>query len=418
MSPILAVALKDLRVLTRRRGDLFFVLGWPVLLATLLGFIFAAPPESRARIGVAVVDEDGTEGSRAFVERLRAAGGLDVSGAGRDEATALVRQGRRSAWLALRPGFGDALRRPFGGTPPRIEVGIDPSRTAETAMLEGLLIKEAAADMQERLGDREASRRMIAESLGSLRAAPAWSTGRRDTERFREELDRFLARDPGEGGGAPRFQPLAVERTSVVPESRGPSRSFDFTFPQGILWGILACAASFAVSLVGERTSGTMDRLLTAPLGRGQLLAGKALGCLLAMLGMEVLVLAVGVAFFGVRPTSWALLAAASLSSAVAFVGIMMVLAVLGRSEPSANGAAWAALLVMALVGGGMVPLFVMPRFMLTASNASPAKWAILAFEGALWRGFSAAEMAVPCAILAAVGVIGFVVGTRLFRTA
>jgi linearmycin/streptolysin S transport system permease protein len=418
MSPILSVAVKDLRVLTRRRGDLFFVLGWPVLLAALLGLIFAAPPEGRARIEVVVVDEDGTSASHAFVERLRATGGLDVSEAERDEAALLVRQGRRAAWLALRPGFGDALRRPLGGTPPRVEVGIDPSRTAETAMLEGLLLREAAADMQARLGDRDASRRMIAESLGALRAAPPWSKTRQDTERFLVELDRFLARDPGDGGGAPRLEPLLVERTSVVPQTRGPSRSFDFTFPQGILWGILACAASFAVSLVGERTSGTMDRLLTAPLGRGQLLAGKALGCLLAMLAMQAFVLAVGVALFGVRPASWVLLAAACLSSAVAFVGIMMVLAVLGRTEQSANGSAWAALLVMALLGGGMVPLFVMPGFMLTASHLSPAKWAILAFEGALWRGFSPAEMAVPCAILVGVGVIGFLLGTRLLRTA
>jgi ABC-2 type transport system permease protein len=419
MSPVLALARKDLRVLTRRRGDLFFVLGWPVVLAVLFGVIFAAPPEGRAPIGIALVDEDQTEASRAFARRLAAGGGLDISVAGSpEEARDLVRQGRRVAWIALRPGFGAALLRPFGGTGASVEMGIDPSRAAEAAMLEGLLAREAAGLLQETLSDREASRRMVAEALGALRAAPPWSAERRDTERFLEELDRFLARERDDGSDAFGFRLLDVEKTGVASETRGPRRSFEFTFPQGILWGILACAASFAVSLVGERTSGTMARLLSAPLGRGRLLAGKALGCFAAMLGMEALLVGVGVVAFGVRPSSWVLLTAAGVASAFAFVGIMMALAALGRTEQSANGAAWAILLLMALLGGGMVPLFVMPRWMLTVSNASPAKWAILAFEGALWRGFSPAEMVAPCTILLAVGLVGFVLGTRMFRAA
>ena len=94
-----------------------------------------------------------------------------------------------------------------------------------------------------------------------------------------------------------------------------------------------------------------------------------------------------------------------------------MVLSVVGRTEQSASGAAWATLLVFAMLGGGMVPLFVMPGWMLTASGVSPAKWAILAFEGALWRGFSPAEMAPALGVLLAIGAAGLVLGTRLFRT-
>jgi ABC-type multidrug transport system permease subunit len=120
---------------------------------------------------------------------------------------------------------------------------------------------------------------------------------------------------------------------------------------------------------------GASDRALT----RRQILLGRP-RLLLAMIAVEALVI-VGVLGFGVRPTSWPLLAAAVLAAATAFTGIMMVLSVLGGTEQSASGAAWATLLVFALLGGGMVPLFVMPRWMLTASGVSPAKWAILAFE-------------------------------------
>lgn len=417
MKAVLALALKDLRLLTRHRGDFFFVVAWPILLAILFGVIFAAPPEGRSPLGIALVDEDGTDGSRAFAAQLGRTGGLDVATVSRPEAEALVRQGKRVAWVALKPGFGEAAANPFGGSAPSVEMGIDPVRKAEAAMLEGLLAREAAEGLQERLSDREASRRMVADALSRLRYAPPWSPEKKRNERFLAELDRWLAEAPADGAGGVTLQPLAVEPRAAAPDRGGPRRSFEFTFPQGMLWGLLACAANFAIGLVRERSTGTMGRLLTAPLTRRQILLGKALACFLAMIAVEALLVVVGVLGFGVRPTSWLLLAAAVLAAATAFTGIMMALSVVADTEQSASGAAWATLLVFALLGGGMVPLFVMPGWMLTASGVSPARWAILAFEGALWRGFSPAEMGLPLGVLLAIGAAGLVLGTRLFRT-
>ncbi|KAA0221294.1 ABC transporter permease, partial [bacterium] len=48
-----------------------------------------------------------------------------------------------------------------------------------------------------------------------------------------------------------------------------------------------------------------------------------------------------------------------------------------------------------------------------SVSNVSPIKWGILALEGAIWRGFSPAEMATPCLILIGVGVACFALGVR-----
>jgi ABC-2 type transport system permease protein len=63
-----------------------------------------------------------------------------------------------------------------------------------------------------------------------------------------------------------------------------------------------------------------------------------------------------------------------------------------------------------------MVPLFVMPSWVATLSRLSPAYWAILAYEGALWRGFTPAEMALPCLLLVLLGAAGLGLGLRLFR--
>jgi ABC-2 type transport system permease protein len=94
----------------------------------------------------------------------------------------------------------------------------------------------------------------------------------------------------------------------------------------------------------------------------------------------------------------------------------MMLISTLGKTESSVSGLGWALMMFMSMAGGGMVPLFAMPDWMQALSVVSPVRWAILAFEGALWRGFSPQEMLLPCGILVAVGVAAFAAGVRAFR--
>ena len=56
-----------------------------------------------------------------------------------------------------------------------------------------------------------------------------------------------------------------------------------------------------------------------------------------------------------------------------------------------------------------------MPSWMQALSHVSPVKWAILAMEGAVWRGFSFNEMLLPCGILVGVGLLCFAIGVRAF---
>ena len=53
---VLALAGKDLRLLSRNRATLFFALGWPVLMALFFGYVFGGGGE-KGRIPVVVVDE-------------------------------------------------------------------------------------------------------------------------------------------------------------------------------------------------------------------------------------------------------------------------------------------------------------------------------------------------------------------------
>jgi ABC-2 type transport system permease protein len=416
---ILALAGKDLRLLSRNRATLFFALGWPILIALFFGYVFGGGGE-KGQIPVVVVDEDRTGESERLIARLTATTGLAITSAPRDEATRLVRQGKRSAAVIVPKGYGEASDRLFHGAPRRLELEVDPARTAEGSMLEGILTGAAMQSMQELFTDPARTRTMVERSIVALGSAPA-SPERDSTRKFLGELGSFVDRPrqapvDGGAGGSQGWKPLEIERREVRQEKVGPRSAFDLTFPQGILWGVIGSALGFALSLVTERTRGTLMRLETSPLSRFDVVLGKAIACFVSIAAVEALLLLLGVAFFGIRPASWLLLAAATLAVAVCFVGIMMTVAVLGKTEQAAGGLGWAIMMPLSMFGGGMIPLFVMPAWMQTVSNLSPVKWGIVALEGATWRGFSAAEMATPLGVLVLVGLAGFALGVRLFR--
>lgn len=367
MREVLALALKDVRLLLRDRAAFVFTFFWPLLMAVFFGMMFSGGAGDRPGLPIALFDEDGSEGSKALVSRLEAGDEVEVMGvSSRDEATAAVRRGKRAASVVLPKGFGEATRGVLS-KPARLEVGFDPSRKAEAGLLQGLLVR---AVMDQR-----------------VKALPS------------------AARSPVE------FVPMEISAVR-----QGPRNSFSYTFAQGIVWGILGAAAAFGTSIVAERTHGTLVRLAMSPFSRSRILTGKAVACFATTTCVSTLLVAIAAAAFGVRPTSVPILALAIVCASIGFVGLMMLLAVVAKTEASASGMGWAVFLVMALFGGGMVPLFFMPAWMGTVSNASPVKWSILALEGGLWRGFSLAEVAPACAILLAIGAVGFTVGVKCFR--
>lgn len=379
MGAISALVIKDLRLLARDRGAVFLTFAWPLLLAIFFGALGfgGGTSDSERSMTVLVIDDDRSEASEALLEQLDADPRLQLEPASLEHARERVRTGAAPAYVRIPDGFGDAPSQLFdpvaaqaGGR--HVELGVDPRRRAEAELLAGTL--ELAA----------------------------W-----------QALARELP------GADEQPEPITIDYHSIEPGhahvARPPS-PYAVTFPQGMIWAVLACAATFAVSLVDEHKRGTLLRLAIAPVSRLTILAGKAGACLVAITITQLTLLLVAVLGFGVRPQSPALLALALAATAIAFVGVMTLLAVLGRRTQSAAGLSWAVLMLMAMLGGGMLPLFLMPSWLQTIATASPVAWALTAIEGAVWRGFSLTELALPCAALVLLGVGCLAIGTRAVR--
>lgn len=432
MSAVIALAVKDLRILFRDKASIFFMWIFPVLYGVFFGVIFGGGGDDPKDIPVIMVDEDQSDRSRAFAEKLSNAPEFKLENLPLPEAQAKVKRGNASAYIRLAPGFG-ADGGMFFGEPVSIELGVDPSRRMEIGMIQGILTKYAFQQISTAFTDQGAMLDSLQRSRAALNAdADITPIQRGVLSTLFNSLDTFAAgmpqltnppdAPPGQAGsGAPGFEPVKITLKEVTRETdrtkpRNAGGAYAVTFPQAIMWAVMGSAAGFGIGLVIERTKGTLLRLRTSPLSWSQILAGKALACFISTMISMVFLLTIGMVIFGIRPVSWPLLGVAMLCVSCCFVGIMMLLSVVGRTEASAGGIGWAVCSVMAMLGGGMVPLFVMPQWMQQLASISPVKWAILALEGPIWRGFTPAEMLLPCGILMTIGIIGFAAGSTIFR--
>lgn len=430
MSLHLTIARKDLLLLWRDKAGLFWVLVFPLLQGLFFGAIFSGEGGAAARMRVAVIDEAGDDGSRGFVDRLRKSEAIEVlttQRAGRpdarpwtrDAARESVRLGNLVAFVTVQKP--DAGASTFGVELPKLAVGIDPVRRAEAGYLQGILAEASFKGIADTWADPAKMRPQMQKAMRDIDTDSDMSPATRATFKlFFGAMDNFLGNiDPKayQAGGPAALGSLKLDTIDVAERTDRPHSSFEITFPSAVLWGVLGCTAGFAISLVIERRNGTLLRLRVAPISRTDLLAGKALACAMACLASSLLILMIGRFVLGIRIEQPLLLAPALLCTAACFVGITMLISTLGKTENAVAGAGWASLLIMAMLGGGMVPLIAMPQWLLRVSDFSPVKWGIYALEGAIWRQFSIAEMAMPCGILLAIGATCFAIGAfRLSR--
>lgn len=425
MRAIIALAAKDLRLLGRDRAAVFFTVAFPVLFAAVFGMIYSGMGGPRSAVRIVVVDVSPGPASEAIITRLRSHAVFEISSAqSREEARELVRRGRRAAYVVIPEDVARLGPLMVTGGSATIELGIDPSRTHERAMIEGLVSQAAFEQVSASFQEADSIRAMAAESRRALARSSAVDLPRRaalgsvlgELDRLADALD---AADPGEVGSAGRTTapPIRVA-TEEVTGRQAPdwhASAFSITFAQGVVWALIGCAASFSMSLVIERSGGTLLRLRAAPLPALHVLAGKAMACIAATLVATAILIGMGIVAFGLRIGNPPMLAAAILASSIAFVGIMMVLAVLGRTPRAAGPLGYAILLSMAILGGGMMPHFMMPAWMQSIGRVSPVKWTVVAVENAVFRGATWGEQALPLGVLLAIGAAGIGIGAWCF---
>jgi ABC-2 type transport system permease protein len=440
---IVSLALKDLKILSRDRLSLFWTLGFPLLIAIFFGSVFGGGGSGeKGKLSIAWVDHDKTPTAVRYFELLSSNKEIAIDRWDEEQpAIDAVRRGQRVAVIVIEKGFGASPLSVIGagGGEPLVRLGVDPGRSAEGGLLTGVMMKSGFDLVREELLNPAFARSFVQQQRDDIRKGLETDEDLALTDRatamladqFLGTLDTFIgnmdeqgffegeeATDGSDAASGLQFDPAsAVGTITIEREQRtGPVSGYEIAFPQGICWAVIGCVMSFAMGLVIERRRGTLTRLQLAPIRTGEILAGKGLACMMACGIALTLVMLVGTQFFGVRVPDLSKMIAVLAAVAFCFTGVMLLIAVLGKTEGAVGGAGNAALLVMAMFGGGMIPLFILPKWMVTVGSVSPVKWSILAVEGAIWRGFAWGELMTPVAILLSMGIGTMLVAAWRFR--
>jgi ABC-2 type transport system permease protein len=418
MKKVLFLAVKDLRVLLSDKGNIFWVFGFPVLFALFFGALYAGAGDGPSGMKIGVVDEDKSEFSSSYISKLESDEALQIVHLSREEAIEQVRKGKISAAVILKEGFGEGFEALFNSDDPRLEIAADPSRRMESGYLQGLLAKAQFEALGDKFVDREWMRDQV--NLWRDELENANDLNAEQAELYLNFMDSFdtLLKDANEESLSLGFEGemLNFAKMDVSREYEGPITPFQITFPQVLLWGFLMCTATFAVSIVKERTNGTFNRLRIGPLGYAHILGGKGLACFITCIFIICILFFGGKAIFKLPIGSLPLFIPAVFCTILCFVGLMMFICTLGRTEQSVGAAGWAILMLMGMFGGAMMPLAFMPSWLRALSHFSPVKWGILALEGAIWRDFRFTEMISPCLVLLAIGITFFSLGVFMLR--
>jgi ABC-2 type transport system permease protein len=433
MGNIITIAWKDLVLLSRDRMAMFFLLAFPVMMGVLFGLMYQNTGSPKAGgVAIDVIDEDRSAMSEALIRNLESNETLKVQTTDLETARERIRKGSIVGIVVIPAGFGQTAGVFWASDQVPIRVGRDPSRSAEAAMLDGYLMEASGKLIADRFQDTSYIRSVIADQKQAVQEDKTMNPLNKivvgqlfsSLDGLFDNLDKVADLDAdAEGGKKPvldnGFQFAKIESFDAFqkPANTGPTirSGWDISFPQSILWGVMGSAAGFAISLVRERSRGTLLRLQTSPVRPWQVILGKGLGCFTATMLVLVVMVTLGL-FLGMRPQSPIMLAGSAVVVALCFVGIMMAMSALGTTEEGVGGAGWAINMVMAMFGGAMMPLAFMPSFMKSASDFSPVKWAIVSLEAAIWRNYSFAEILWPWTILLTIGAAGFAIGLYLFQ--
>jgi ABC-2 type transport system permease protein len=369
--PFAAIVRKDLLLFFTDRRAVLLTFAVPIAIASFIGAVTqnAGSNTERARIAVAIADEDGSAISTAIVAGAQADRNLLVETATSGEVRERVRRGTASVGVVIPHGFGEgagrSFLRPDAQTKPQLDVLIDPSRSAEVGMVRAIVTEHA---MQ-----------ALAGRTFSL--------------------------------------PYTVHEEAVTARANVSYNAYAHSVAGMAVQFLLFAMANHGIEILMERQRGLWKRLRSAPVSRYAILGGKAASGAIIALSSLLVSFAFAMIVFGVRVEGsvigfLAVCVACSLMAAT--LGILV--AALGNSPATARGLTTFGILIMVMLGGAWVPMFLFPAWLQNATLAVPVRWAIDGLDAMTWRGVGLSGAIAPTLALLGFAAVFASISLARFR--
>lgn len=210
---------------------------------------------------------------------------------------------------------------------------------------------------------------------------------------------------------------------SVQAADSGPAREelaasgrFDLGAAGQLLVFVFLNTLTAASATIQARRSGALRRVLSAPVTSAQTVAGLALGRFVIALVQGAYIIGASSLLFGVR---WgdlgAVLAVLAVFGLIA-AGVALIVGVVMDAEGPASGLAVGGGLILAALGGCMVPLELFPATMRTVAHLTPHAWAYEALAEVQRRGGGVLDILPELGVLAGMALLVLAAGAALLR--
>ena len=383
------IAYVELRRYIADRLSLAFGILLPIVLFALMYGAFGGEETFNATAHVA--DQDRGAMSQALIQRLERVDGLDVKLYTEREINDALDRSDVVYAAIIPPDFTENLE---AGSPTAITFRRRGAGGDEGQIVANI-IRGAAQDLASESYVRSAVDHAVKDS----------DVPRAAVDRAVDEAKRFSAATP----------PVTVRTEAIGGEED------DFAVKRampGILVMILLLAVTIsAQTLVEERRTGTLERLLTTQLTSNQLFLGKFLAGIARAMFQAVALL--GLAFIVLRPgglDAFLLTLIVSLLLAAAVSAIGLVISALARTPDQASWAAVSITMFMTVFGGTFFDLA--PGSALEMlSRFTLSRYAIDAIGGVVDGAETLADQGMELAVMGGVTVVGLLAARLLFRS-
>jgi ABC-2 type transport system permease protein len=172
-----------------------------------------------------------------------------------------------------------------------------------------------------------------------------------------------------------------------------------------------------AMVLVLERKSRTLQRLLSSPIRRVEVIAGHVLAMFCIVFAQQLILVLVGQFVFGVdyaRQPLAILLMITVLSLWAASLGLLI--SAISRKEDQVITLSLVSMFVFAALGGAWFPLEVAGKTFAAIGHVMPTAWAMDGFQNILMRGLAFPSVLMPAGILMVYALAFFGLAVWRFR--
>ena len=203
------------------------------------------------------------------------------------------------------------------------------------------------------------------------------------------------------------------------PDGGPPGRlrvGFQYTAPGNLVLFIMITAFVSSMAIVGLRSSGLSKRLLATPARNAELFLVLATGPVQIMIVQAAFLIAVTALAFQVPwgdPLGIFVITVALIALGVSLVFLM---GTIFRTQEQAGAVGPLLGVALAMLGGCMWPVEIVPPFMKTLSLASPARWAMDGYLALIFNRADAASVLPNAAVLLAMAAALVTLGILRLR--